>query len=65
VSACRVCGNETGKPSAEFCDDCGIAWRMSPERERFSAADSIASKHVAVTDFITRARAERQNGAKP
>lgn len=80
MSACKVCGVPVDLDMGRWCAPHWEMWRASPEHKRQVAWDAEylftsdvteerathcnrASK-IALVDFITRMRAERQNGGK-
>lgn len=65
VSACKVCGKDTGH-RATLCEVHDVEFTGSPEFVRWSDTSlGFDASAAALVDFITRARAERQNGGKP
>lgn len=65
MSLCKTgCGRDV-PGDIIFCVDCLEAWAASPEERRGSVATTPEARAVALMDFCTRVRAERQNGGQP
>lgn len=60
---CKVCGDAVADANTYWCLMHHSMWKESAERRRHARPGRGA--YVAVVDFTTRVRAERENGGRP